>query len=48
MLGGVAAVLLAGVVVAGLEGHDRWAFRGIVALLLLLAGGVVDGGATLG
>lgn len=46
-LGVVAALLLGAVVVAGLRGHDRSAFRGIVALLLLLAVGVVAGGATL-
>lgn len=46
-LGAVAAVLLAAVVVAGARGRDRWAFRGVVALLLLLAVGVVAGGAAL-
>jgi 4-hydroxybenzoate polyprenyltransferase len=46
-LGAVAAALLVGVVVAGRQGHDRWAFRGVVALLLLLAVGVVAGGAAL-
>lgn len=46
-LGAVAAALLGAVVVAGLRGRDRWAFRGTVALLLLLAVGVVAGGTAL-
>lgn len=38
---------LAWVVAAALRGRDRAAFRGVVALLLLLAFGVVTGGASL-
>ena len=40
----VGATALGGVVVALRRGHDRAAFRGIVALLVLLAFGVVAGG----
>jgi hypothetical protein len=45
VLGGVGIVLLVAVGMAALRGRDRLAFHGVVALLLLLAVGVVVGGA---
>jgi 4-hydroxybenzoate polyprenyltransferase len=45
VIGGAGAAGLAWVVVATARGHDRAAFRGVVALLLLLAFGVVLSGA---
>jgi hypothetical protein len=47
VLGGAAAVVLAWSIRAAVQGRDRPAFRGIVALLLLLAVGVVVNGAAL-
>jgi 4-hydroxybenzoate polyprenyltransferase len=44
-IGGAGALGLTWVVVATARGHDRTAFRGVVALLLLLALGVVLSGA---
>lgn len=47
LLGGLGALLLIAVAVAALRGRDRLAFHGVVVLLLLLAVGLVTGGAAL-